>query len=322
MGKNFNVMVELVKKELEGKEQSRKGIHKDSHIPNIMGYLERLIRRAALFEFPLNAEEIFPRSGKDDKEYNAYLIDYFDISKENGHVLATPFPITAIEDNDSVVFLEKVAGDTYRVISCREEQLNREMPIIATTLQIGEVSIKEPSYNGGFLLPVVPLYNANWMDGIRMPDILNSPGGIHELRKDLINDAISYIEQVIYIMDPANFIIEKESNASKKQKAKSSKKKNRYNPLRKTVMRPHYVCLSEEDTKGFLQDESKELRPFHPVIGHWKTLISDRYVNKKGQRILIAQYFRGKADIEGRNGWNYRVMLKEEPTKIIAYKGK
>ena len=122
-------------------------------------------------------------------------------------------------------------------------------------------------------------------------------------------------------MDPANFILRKENRQSmlQRERQKKAKKKYKGNPLKKTVMRPHYICLSEEDTRQFLKQESKTPLAAHPVRGHWRTLQSERFVNKQGERIYIKQYFTGDGKIEAEGGWQYQVMVKESPNRISLY---
>ena len=54
-------------------------------------------------------------------------------------------------------------------------------------------------------------------------------------------------------------------------------------------------------------------------MGHWRTLMSSRYVNIQGQRIFVKQYFTGQGCIEGNGGWHYKIMIKESPTQIVPY---
>ena len=82
-------------------------------------------------------------------------------------------------------------------------------------------------------------------------------------------------------------------------------------------MRPHYICLSERDTKGLLQDN--EHCPAHPVRGHWRTLMSEKFVNKQGQRIFIKQYFTGEGTIQSAGGWTYQVLVKDNFGELTPY---
>jgi hypothetical protein len=68
-----------------------------------------------------------------------------------------------------------------------------------------------------------------------------------------------------------------------------------------------------------LQSSSKEPRAAHPVRGHLRHLLSEKWTHKKGQTIFIRQYFTGEGRIYGPNGWTYEVMVKESPKKLVPY---
>lgn len=315
MGIHFDSLVEFVKAG-KGKE-NRPGFFKDGNkiIPDIQAYLEKIVRKTKLFEFPLNSEEILPRSGKEKEEYRLYIANYFDISHQYRRSLIMPFTLTGIEDKDSVTILDYIKGDKHRVIRSRQDSSYNGIEDL--TILVGDVHLTKPDRHGRIPLGTSPLYvyGSVFREGyFKDPACHNATVEVGAI--DLVQDAIAYIEQTAYIMDPANFIIERESNASLKQ---TEKEKKGVSILRKTINRPHFICLSAEDTRAFLLEESLEPYPAHPVIGHYKTLISDRYVNMKGQRIFIGQYWTGEGEIIGRHGWNYRVFIKVSPTKVIPY---
>ncbi len=289
MGKHFDKLIEIVKKYINEQETS-------AYIPNIKKYLTKIINRTALFEFPLLCEEIFPRSGKDKQEYRRYMYDYFELSEQNDSNFITPFKITGIEDKISVVIIENQYADKYIITSCSSEKAEKGT---LDCILCGYLSIEKNKEND-ILIKVKAVYNRVVLNNKKMIGPLELNHSL-PVGYDLKRAASAYIEQLIYIMDPENFIIQKEHNQSITQKKKQKKKKI----LRKTIMRPHYICLSEQDTKSFLRREAKEPRPTHPVRGHW--------------RIFIKQYFTGKGKIIADNGWNYQVIVKESPTKLTPY---
>ena len=89
--------------------------------------------------------------------------------------------------------------------------------------------------------------------------------------------------------------------------------------MRRTVMRPHCICLSENDLRDFLSAKSRHPIIAHPVRGHWRKLISERFVNKKGQLVFVKQHFRGCAAFDDIEGWRYNVMVKEGPERVREY---
>ena len=139
MGKHFDTLVEIVKDYIDEKEGT-------IHMPYAREYFSGLIRRAALFEFPLNAENIFPRSGKGCVEYDAYLRDYFDMCERYGSFLLTPFRLTAIEDSVSVVFLDNLKLSDYRVTACSDGMMEGHN---IKSIICADVTLQKP-YDGVF----------------------------------------------------------------------------------------------------------------------------------------------------------------------------
>jgi len=314
MGKHFDGLVEVVKKHLTSEESG------SAYIPRVKDYLTRLVNRATLFEFPLNAEEIRPQSDKKEG-YQDYLADYFDLSKDNGCFFITPFNITAIEDPVSVVIADNITDNEYLLTQAisTEKPINGKLTKIYTiscshiwtTIKKGERNMFENHIKGDFYAAVG--------GNKRIPISLETlyPDEQEKLISDFNTGLISYFEECIYIMDPQNFIIKKESNQSKKIRTKNKKPRKQKQGLRKTTMRPHYICLSNEDTTELFRGKTD--RSIRPVRGHWRKLTSEWYKEMRGKVIHVPQYYKGKGEIEA-EGWNYQVMLKTEPGKLTPYK--
>jgi len=302
MGKHFDSLIEVLKGDFIKNDEYFAG-------HNVKSYMNKVIKQAALFEFPLCAEEIFPKSGKDDEGYGRYLDDYFDMSAKYGRHFITPFKLTAIEDSKSSISLENIGENRYIVTSCMKLE-DGIKALTGGTLRIDRNLGIFPTFVESEMYPVYIKDNKR----VSMPEAIIPK---REIGEELVSGAVAFIEQMIYIMDPENFIVQKESNQSIKasQKIASNKKYDVY--PRKTAIRPHYVCINEDELKKFLSRESKEPRPFHPVRGHWRKLISEYYVNKKGQTIFIEQHFSGKGYVDGKNGWHYQVLLKQNPVTLI-----
>lgn len=319
MGKHFDALVELVKESYITENDKFKAVRKGIEDYNVKQYLDRLVKKAALFDFPLNAEEIFPRSGKDFSEYVKYVQDFFDISHQYGDALLMPFPNTAIEDKVSVVLFDYLGDNEYRVVTCNMGSPPMGIGKKLVVLAIGDMGLEKPDHEFKFGIKANILFDASLIDGVRMDHIYKtSPLYFKTVSQDLATAAVSYAEQLIYIMDPENFIICKESNASIGQIRNDNRKKKR-NISYKTVMRPHYVCLNTDEIKEFLQSESKVPRAAHPVRGHWRRLMSEKFKNKQGQTTFIKQYWTGDGKVKGKGGWNYQVFIKESPTAIKPY---
>jgi hypothetical protein len=313
MGAHFDALVETVRNELNDSEKTADSIPAKS-------YLEELVRKSALFDFPLTSSEIRPTLKKDQHQYDVYLANYFEMSAQYNEFLITPFPITAIEDKDSVVVFDHLKNNEYYVTSCMAgDEYNSYDKKNYNVVCLGMVHaiIGKPDEKGMFLVKVKPVYSVNLRDGKRCQIDHTDPKMWNSVVNDLHKAVIAYIEQTVYIMDPENFILRKESKNSVIQTEKSKSKKKQM--LRKTVMRPHYVVMSEEDTSDFMKGASSEPRPAHPVRGHWRRLMSDKFINKKGTSLYIKQYFTGNGRVEAEGGWSYEVMVKESPTKIQQY---
>jgi len=282
------------------------------HTPSLQAYLEGLLNEAALFDLPLLAEEIFARSGKDHEEYSRYVANYFDMSRQYGTMLLTPFPKTAIEDRQSVVLLDNVKDNEYFLTSCSRGDVS--CGSIRTYCSYTKLGTPTPD---GMPARVTPMFHC-MVDENGEYDYFDVTEAVDIMAHDTHNATTAYIAQLVYIMDPDNFIIRKENKQCPKNDGKI-RYGHRAPPLRKTIMRPHYVCLGETDLRSFITGESREPMPAHPVRGHWKRLMSPRFVNKKGQRIFVGQYLTGQGEIIGRNGWKYKVMVKEGPDKLVPY---
>lgn len=304
MGRHFDGLVDLIKKEIQQADQSNGLIDINTH-------LRRIVDKFALFEFPLRKDEIRPKSGKDSAEYHRYLQDYMALSQQFGKFMGTPFEKMGIEDPDSVVFMEQFPGcrfNEYRVTNFYVSHgESRQM------LQVADVDVTDTPEISCFKFDVRPIYQASIFPWHIDEIILQDDAVYLSVAEDITNAALAFIQENVYIEDPLNFIIEKESNASRAESKKRDLKPHKERKPRKTIMRPHYIIRSEEDTTSFFRSESKDKEPvmIHTVRGHWKTLISEKYKKCKGKKIEIAQYYRGQGEIEGRNGLNYRVLLKE-----------
>jgi len=367
MGKHFDTLIDIVKNEV--------GNHKAPVIGDVKTYLSQVIRGSALFEMPLNAEQIRPHTKKDEETYAKYIYDYLLLSQQYGKRLLMPFERIAIEDNVSVVFLDSLNDQGSYIVSSFSKDDNNPFSRRAAAF-VGYVSVPlplEPSLVN--ISKIEPLYVGEFFEGskesaINYPNLVNmmsdldgllakiyeknlhtiTPHGIYfdlktiyqwletgminnlgfelsepqkihlktctNIKDVLTTHTISCIEQIIYITDPLNFIIKKEHKQSLGFEKQGKSKKP---VMRRTILRPHYICVSEEDAKEVLSSNSADPRPAHPVRGHWRTLMSDRFVNKKGSSIFIKQYFTGQGLVEGLDGYTYQIMIKESPTQLVAY---
>jgi hypothetical protein len=306
MGKHFDTLVEATRTNIPAGKSSEM-------IKDYKSYLERIIEESALFELQIDPKDILNISGKKLDEYISYMRDYLDMSAKYGEHIITPFNITAIEDKISAVIMEKLGGNNYMFTICNRS----ETPGFENTLNIVTGNAKIFPVKNKMAVSA----NAEFYIYIDEKDILfNSPLIRDEALLDLGTAVNAYFQELVYIMDPENFIVQKESNQSRQIRERKEKNGGKRKKLDKTIMRPHYICLSENDLRDFMRSESKEPRAAHPVRGHMRKLMSEKYVNKRGQRVYIKQYFTGEGSITGVNGWNYQVYVKEAPNILVQYK--
>jgi len=250
MGKHFDSLTELLKHNCIADDE-KLGAYK------VKEYLPRIARDAALFEIPLNGEEMMQKSGKSDPEYAQYLTDYFKISKRHGKHLITPFKLTAIEDKHSVVFLENIADNMYTLTMCWSEEKS-------TVVQGGRLVINRDEQTDMFPTRVEDAMFPIVIEGDkRVLTLAPFMGGF--IAGDLVNGAVAYIEQLAYIMDPATFIVQKQE----KGKGKSN-----------------YLCFDENELNTFLhQNPANEYS--YPLKGFWNAKEKD----------VLGQAFKGKSNL-------------------------
>lgn len=308
MGIHFDSLVKLLSKG-KGSEENINGT-------SVNQYLCRLVRNASLFQFQIPKEDIRP---KDEEllEYVVYLDDYFDLSRqrEDQHFVI-PFGMAAIEDDKTVVILDHMFENKYHALVCFKNQ-----KLHYTTILIGETEISSIQEKG-VEVNVKPLYAVQDGNGKTLYCMLNTVEGRFFAEEDIRNAVTGYVQQVVYLMDPENFILQEEKKRTRQEK-KSLEKEDHKGLLRVTVQRPIYVGLSREDIVASLKGESIDTLGFRPVIGHWRKLISERYTNKQFQKIDVRQYCTGYTPgrIEGSNGWVFQLMIKESLTKIVPFRG-
>src|SRR3989344_6038682 len=275
-------------------------------------YIKDIVDRSALFEIPVNSEEVLGLSGKENEDYNHYLRDFYDMGPQFGSRLLTPFPTTAIEDLQSIVVMDPIqkGGNEYLFVIGMNIKIDEDKCNDSDAIFLGRIKLLEMDENGSLLMGLGGSNMYSFQNGQRLEDI-----GVPsiELRNHYADQIMSYIYEDAFIMDPANFIIQKEQTQSRKADEKEKRKSPKKRKSRPTIMRPHYIVTDENETRDFFRENSREPNAAYPVRGHLRTLQSERYVNKRGQVIPIPQHFRGKGNIDAKNGYRYRLMLKYSP---------
>lgn len=283
--------------------------------------LERRIRDAALFEFPIASTEVRPQTGLEKEEFGRLMHEYWTRSQHYGNLM-TPFPVTAIEDLDSIVIMEQIVGNEYRVTDAKTIDIGGPTEFVSQgriTIESLGAQMRYESHceftvgaREGKLLPLRP--SKELFDG---------------LAHDLATAARTYLEELVYIMDPRNFIVEmkppeaqrhEEQIAKLRAAGQRVKLRKREGQLRKTVVRPRYIALAQEDLLEFYHRREGP-RAVHPVRGYWRWLRDERYTHARDTWSYTRQHFRGEGTFTGRGRVQYRVWVKDGPGQIRPHDG-
>ena len=299
-----------------------------------MDFLKRVVRETALFELPIESDRTQELIGKStekvdadgESEFSRYINDYFDISAAHGRHLIRPFRVTGIEDRHSFACLVPVSSDrdshyiTIVAVSGKDRPPNRRIAPASITdfndVLICSVNIlgRKNNTQSMFAMPLFFLLNSE-SGGV----YAGSDNDLWEgLQRDAITNTNAFLEELTYITDPDSFIIREESENSRRI-GRKLREGGRHPQARKTALRPHYICRSQEDTAAMFSDHSKVKYPAHPVRGHWRTLMSAKYVNKRFQRVFVEQYWTGDGIITAEGGITYQVYVKHSPIALIPY---
>lgn len=192
MGKHIDAAVEALNNKDIWKDQKELIIKDDPSryaLPQgLYTYLYGVIRASKLFEVPVDPRYLLDMSGKTEAEYNAYISNYLTKSQnEAGMFLATPFPITAVEDTVSVTILDPRFRRNFN--ECIVSDFTKNSNDDSLTISVGHVEIE---YDGAsFPVNVTPLYQAiltnkrKFIDPLQvLINHLNIPGQ-HKKIKDL-----------------------------------------------------------------------------------------------------------------------------------------
>lgn len=292
-------------------------------------YLDHLVRESSLFELPFSSKETFDRFEGDKAAFCDALRGYMELSRTHGQFFITPFPLTAIEDNESVVFLDYQGGSTFRTTALKWEKRRRSLAPndavagpnhpLQNLIFSGDVEIVEVA-DTGVMMNIIPLYFH-----LGSPRKIDIPAAEREnmrqyLTVDLSNSTIVAMREMLYIMDPKNFIIRLETNAYRATQNRLDMRGKANKKLRKTADRPVYRVLSKNELLKLAEQSSLESVCFHPVEGYSKTLTSEVFKNMRGQKLQIPQHFKGEGIFDAnKGGMHYEVYIKLSPTHIVPF---
>ncbi len=307
MGRHFDKLVELVNKGHVDESWSPPAFRE------FYPYLCAAMEEAALFDFPILSEDILPQIGKSPQEYAEYLRNYVGQSRQQGDLVLAPFPVTAVEDSDSVVIYESITANRCRIIRSMEMGGRDDTSLDGTFIEFGETELLSIEDDSSMKVLSHPIYYGV-VDRKGRTRIKRAPldqQELQEIGRDLTQSTMAVMKQIMYIMDPENFILRSESNQSKAIARGRKKPKNRgCKKQKKTAVRPHFTIHSQRDLTRILTGERRNNEtPLHPVRGHWRRVGEPNIQGEKEWR-LISQYWRGEGRIDGRHGMDYEVFLK------------
>ena len=192
-GQHYNTLVHILNKGYI------KGGEKAGGLSNVGEYLHKIVEKCFLITLPIESEGIFSITDKSKNEFLDDVLDFFDLSEEYGELILTPFPITAIEDKESLVILDKnhngncivtmcynlkqnpkkvqpqieylkaknvpILDEVYKRIPDLEEnirQSNNEEPYNSVMITIGKIGTDKKDFGIDSVL-----YNINWKNETR-----------------------------------------------------------------------------------------------------------------------------------------------------------
>lgn len=121
-----------------------------------------------------------------------------------------------------------------------------------------------------------------------------------------MQNAVAALEEVMWFNTPDRFVVERSPDATLK--------KGKGPPIPRSQHRPRYILLRPGEIREKLGlgeepvHDRKSPTP-HTRRRHYRTLRSDRYVNKQGTKLLIPATWIGPSEGEFK-GRRYRVCLE------------
>jgi len=279
------------------------------------GYLYRLCQDAKIFDFPATSHKILPK--KINKKDLDFIKEYFIL----------PFPVVAVEDTASCtiladlkkdqvgpfedrVFLDCVpSGIPYTEFREEEQEHLKMNELLGFNLKDDQLFISGGKYR------FIAMDESRYLSNVQLQFmILASKDKIYlspEQLKPMIDDstrkaaamnAKTALEEIMYFNDPKHFILE---SAPVKQRSKEKK-------LARSHERPKYFLLTPQVIREKLSlpdPVSKHKSPAaHERRRHIRTLKSERFTKKRGQKIFIPATWVGPKEAVVKNR-RYKVRL-------------
>lgn len=288
-----------------------------------------VVNEARLFNFPYDYIEVLKSKGlyvstSSNEAWSPFIM----VPKEEVEAFVLPFPVTALEDVSRLVIMwedkERLVGVKeprnfiiYRTVAMGEMLENRPPDEVVYSFTKGLISydIIEDEIFGKWYFPKVIVQD--WVMYSEKGELLMSstPLVLEEWRKDeqrYIVDTLPFgvavtkaaEELLLSLQTPEYFVLEK--TPVKLRKVPKGR-------VARSMDRPQYVLLSPDAIRKEMglrvptEGTGGSKRP-HERRRHWRTLRSEKFVHRQGERILIDAVWIGPSEAVVGKTW-YKVRL-------------
>jgi len=277
----------------------------------LVGMIERsgspvmmqMAEEAHLFHFPIDS-----RSGVLPTEFtpeqHKYLCDEF----------ALPFPVTAIEDNESCVIIKPMKPELFGVnqpwLCCEYVPPEKGEDCEFSLLNLGIIMAFEPQSNritihgtlGDLFSFIINPKKKEIIDQTSISETDDSERACG-MRRIAFRNWIAAIEELLMLNQPERFILETSPVKQRKNPKKILRSQDR--PIY-TILRPAEIRERMKLDTVIVHDRASPRG--HERRAYYKTLRSERFVKARGRRLFIPATWVGPSEnIHGHR--RYRVLL-------------
>ena len=258
----------------------------------LCGYVEKIcdknavaaLNKAALFYLPSTSDKFLPKNLSDDE---CFLIN---------EKFFLPFEIIAVEDLDSVVVLWDTTTNQsgwagrrgFIEFSHTPESPKKEAVI--TSGYLNGVKVSGSEFYSSILLTRLRVFSGDKL----MADLATEE--IHDLygydfMREACKNANLAMQEVAYFNSPSRFVVEREQ--------RKKKFKNKPNKVKRSFARSVYTLLTPKEINkklGLGTVGEKNKKSPHARKRHYRTYRDDRFVNMKGETVLIPAVWVGPTE--------------------------
>lgn len=223
-------------------------------------------------------------------EQRAIDIELEEFTQDKADDFRLPFPAMIVSDLDSIIMVEDSQKDAAGIkakrffVDCADIDHHRGLMTSITAAYIEDAYID--SQTGNFVAQKI-VDPHNWMtDGrqVWQSNNNNDKERIELLMNDYVRNVIASVEEISLLNSPANFVFE-----SKPRKIRQPKK----NKIPRSHERKHFTLLAPNVIRDIMKVENQPEgvdsgeKVGHDRRGHYRTLRSDFYKNRQGEKIWI-----------------------------------